>query len=100
MIENNPISSSLLTSKSADDVQMTEKKTNAVEKQSLEKTSDKAEVSEGARLLAKATAALNEQTDIQNEEVQQITQQVQDGIYEVPVNKLASVLIQRLFTTD
>lgn len=98
MIESNPISSSSITSKAADEVQLSEKKVRVAEtSQTISKSFDRVEVSENARLLAKATAALNENVEAKDLEVQRITEDVQNGIYEVPLNKLASVLLERLF---
>ena len=94
MIENNPISS--MSTKSTDQLQSVEKKTRPVETQQVEKNRDKAEVSENAKLLAKAASALNDSSPVENSRVQEITKQVQEGTYTVPVSKLASVLAERL----
>ncbi|MEN6434264.1 MAG: flagellar biosynthesis anti-sigma factor FlgM [Anaerolineaceae bacterium] len=96
MIENNPISS--LSSKPADDIQPADKKMRMIEQQPLEKKQDKVELSEKAKLLSKATATLNDPSEIEEERIAQITQQVQDGTYKVPVSKLASILLERFYT--
>ncbi len=101
MIENNRISSSSITSKAADEVQLSEKKARVGEtQQTIHKNFDRVEVSENARLMAKATAALNESVEADDSEVKRITDEVQNGIYEIPLNKLASVLLDRLFKPD
>ncbi len=101
MIENNRISSSSITSKAADEVQLSEKKARVGEtQQTIHKNLDRVEVSENARLMAKATAALNESVEAEDSEIKRITDEVQNGIYEIPLNKLASVLLDRLFKPD
>lgn len=96
MIENNPISS--LSAKRADELQPSEKKTRSIEQPSIEKDHDKVELSDKARMLSRANAALNETSGVENERVRQITQQIQDGTYQVPTAKLASILAERLFS--
>ena len=101
MIENNRISSSSITSKAADEVQLSEKKARVGEtQQTIHKNLDRVEVSENARLMAKATVALNESVEAEDSEIKRITDEVQNGIYEIPLNKLASVLLDRLFKPD
>ena len=101
MIENNRISSSSITSKAADEVQLSEKKARVGEtQQTIHKNLDRVEVSENARVMAKATAALNESVEAEDSEIKRITDEVQNGIYEIPLNKLASVLLDRLFKPD
>ena len=95
MIEDNPISS--LSSTPADQLQPAEKKAHSVEQQSLEKEHDKVELSTKAKLLSKATSVLDDSAEIKSDKVEQVTQQVQNGTYQVPVSKLASVLLERLY---
>ena len=96
MIEDNPISS--LSSTPADQLQPADKKPHPIEHQSLEKEHDKVELSDKAKLLSKAASALNDSPDIKSDKVERVTQQVQDGTYQVPVSKLASVLLGRLYS--
>jgi len=98
MIENNPISS--LSSTPAEQLQPAEKKTHSVDQQSLEKERDKVELSDAAKLLSKATSALNVSSMVETDKVERVTQQVQDGTYQVPVSKLASVLLERLYAKE
>ncbi len=57
---------------------------------------DHAALSEEARLLSKARQALEETPEIRDDKVTALRQQVQEGTYEVPVEKLASLLVKRL----
>jgi flagellar biosynthesis anti-sigma factor FlgM len=98
MIENNPISS--LSTTPADQLKPAEKKAHSIEQQSLEKGRDKVVLSNEAKLLSKATTALNDSPDLKSDKVERVTQQVQDGTYQVPVSKLASVLLERLYKTE
>jgi flagellar biosynthesis anti-sigma factor FlgM len=95
MIENNPISS--ISPKSADEIQPADKKMRIVDQQPLEKKQDKVELSDKAKLLSKATSALNDSSAIEDERIAQITQQVQEGTYQVPISKLANILIERFY---
>jgi len=95
MIENNPISS--ISPKSADDIQPADKKMRLADQQPLEKKQDKVELSDKAKLLSKATSALNNSSMIEDERIAQITQQVQEGTYQVPVSILADILIERFY---
>jgi flagellar biosynthesis anti-sigma factor FlgM len=95
MIENNPISS--LSPKSTDEIQSVDKKLHIVDQQPLAKKQDKVELSDKAKLLSKATSMLNDSSEIEDEIIAQITQQIQDGTYQVPVSKLANILIERFY---
>ncbi len=57
---------------------------------------DAAVLSERARLLAKASAALEETPDVREERVRLLQEQVANGNYEVPVEALAKKLLSRL----
>lgn len=59
-------------------------------------TTDHAALSEEARLLSHARQALEETPDVREEKVTALRQQVQDGTYQVPMEKLASLLVKRL----
>jgi flagellar biosynthesis anti-sigma factor FlgM len=97
MIENNPISSSTIQPQQPVERYTAEVKAQPVERPEMERNVDKVDVSQNARLLSKATTALNEEAEVRNEEVERITREVQNGIYEVPVKQLASALLERLF---
>jgi flagellar biosynthesis anti-sigma factor FlgM len=57
---------------------------------------DKAVLSEKARLLAKAKAALNEDSGVNQERVDQLKKQIDDGNYTVPLEELAKRMLSRL----
>ena len=61
---------------------------------------DHAALSEQARLLSKARQALEETPDTRADKVATLRQQVQDGTYQVPLEKLASLLVQQLSKTE
>jgi flagellar biosynthesis anti-sigma factor FlgM len=96
MIENNPISS--YSTKPAEQLQSAEMKAHTTSSQSVEKDHDKVELSNEAKLLSKASSALDNSSEVRNEKVEEITKQVQDGIYQVPVNKLADAILERLYS--
>lgn len=96
MIENNSISS--LSTQAADQLQPTEKKVSPAAASSTESKHDKIELSEEAKLLAKASSALDNSSETHSQKVDEVTKQVQDGIYQVPVNKLADAILERLYS--
>lgn len=55
---------------------------------------DQATLSERARLLAKARAGLDEIPEVRSEKVDALRQQVEDGIYQIPIEQL----VKRLYT--
>ncbi|MCB9134638.1 MAG: flagellar biosynthesis anti-sigma factor FlgM [Anaerolineales bacterium] len=57
---------------------------------------DHAALSEEARLLSRARQVLEETSDVREEKVTALRQQVQDGTYQVPLEKLANLLVKRL----
>lgn len=59
-------------------------------------STDHAALSEEARLLSKARQALDESSEVREEKVTAIRQQVQDGTYQVPLEKLANILVKKL----
>ncbi len=56
---------------------------------------DRAEVTENARLLAKARAALENGADVESERVAMLKQQIESGNYQIPVEELAKRLLAR-----
>lgn len=97
MIENNAISS--LSSKPAEELQPAEKKTHPSSEVLIhESRHDKVELSEQARLLSRANSVLNDEMEVQNDKVEEVTRQVKQGTYEVPVDRLADALLERFFT--
>ncbi|MCX8023705.1 MAG: flagellar biosynthesis anti-sigma factor FlgM [Thermanaerothrix sp.] len=55
---------------------------------------DRAELSEQARMLAKARSALNETPEVQNERIEQLRQQIEAGTYTIPFEALAGHLLK------
>jgi flagellar biosynthesis anti-sigma factor FlgM len=56
---------------------------------------DRAEVTESARLLAKARAELDSAEEVENERIQMLKQQIASGNYEIPVDELAKRLLAK-----
>jgi len=57
---------------------------------------DRAELSERARLLAKAKAALEETPDVDMERIHDLQKMIQTGAYEIPYDELARLLLAKL----
>jgi negative regulator of flagellin synthesis FlgM len=57
---------------------------------------DRAELSEQARMLAKARHALNETPEVRNERIEQLRQQIEGGTYNIPLEALANHLLKLL----
>ena len=58
---------------------------------------DQASLSESAKLLAMARTRLEDVPDVRNDKVADLHDQVENGTYKVPLEKLASLLVSRLF---
>ncbi|MBK6791015.1 MAG: flagellar biosynthesis anti-sigma factor FlgM [Anaerolineales bacterium] len=58
---------------------------------------DKVEMSENARLLAKARAALGNTEEVENERLALLKQQVQSGDYSIQIGELARKLLSKMF---
>jgi len=54
---------------------------------------DRAELSDQARLLAKARLAAHETSDVRTDKVQELKQRVNDGTYTIPLQELAAKLL-------
>ena len=59
---------------------------------------DKASLSDQARLLVKARAQLDETPEIRTDKVEKLREMVDSGTYRVPVERLASLFMKRLFS--
>jgi flagellar biosynthesis anti-sigma factor FlgM len=94
-IENNSLSS--LSSKPADSVRRVEKKELSRNSQVTHSSSDKVEMSEDARLLAKARVALNSVNDTDNEKLAALRERIESGDYTVQVMDLARKLAGKYF---
>ncbi len=90
-IENNALNS-VSQNKKAEETRAVEYSQQRVESNRVEKSRDKAEFSESARLLAKARVSLSELSDVENKKVEELQRSIQNGTYNVPVQKLADQL--------
>lgn len=93
-IENNGISP--LLPRPTDATNRVEKKDDRPAVKALRSGQDKAEMSENARLLAKARAALGNQEEVDSERVALLKQQVGSGDYTIQVGDLARKLAAKL----
>ncbi len=94
-IENNGISP--LSTHRPEATQRVEKKSDSKDVQAARGGQDKAEMSENARLLAKARAALGNVEDVDSERLALLKQQIGSGDYTVQVSELARKLATRLY---
>lgn len=94
-IENNGISS--LSTQSTEAAQRAERKSSAGGAGRVQQGHDKAELSESARLLAKARAQMDSQDSVRSERLDEIRQQVNNGDYTIQVEELARRLMVRHF---
>ncbi len=89
-IENNGINP--LSPKKAEESRAVEQSRQQMEPKQVERSQDKAEISENARLLAKARVALSELSEVETAKLEALQKSVQDGTYTVPVKDLAERL--------
>jgi len=94
-IENNSMSP--LSSKPTESAKRVEKKDSLKDVRAVQAGQDKAEMSENARLLAKARAALGNVEETNIEELANIRKQVESGDYTVQINELARKLVAKLY---
>jgi flagellar biosynthesis anti-sigma factor FlgM len=101
-IENNGISA--LTPKptdpalkGADATQRPEKKTGEAAVSAVNRSHDKADLSEQARLLARSRAALETSPEAESEQVQKLRSQVQNGDYTIQVEAIVKRLAAGIF---
>lgn len=94
-IENTNLSP--LSSKPADSAKRVEKKDSLKDIRSVRGGQDKVEMSEDARLLAKARAALGNTDDVNAEKLAALRGQIESGDYTVQVNELARKLAAKLY---
>ena len=94
-IENTNMSP--ISSKPTDSTKRLEKKDSLKETRSVRAGQDKAEMSENARLLAKARAALGNVDETDNERLAALRKQIESGDYTVQVNDLARKLAAKLY---
>jgi flagellar biosynthesis anti-sigma factor FlgM len=94
-IENTSMSP--LSAKPADQAKRVEKKDNLKETKSVRAGQDKVEMSEDARLLAKARAALGNVDDSDTEKLAALKSKIESGDYTVQVTELARKLAAKLY---
>jgi len=94
-IENNGITP--LSTQRPEAPSRVEKKSGATEVNTVRSGQDKAEMSENARLLAKARAALGSVDDVNSERLALLKQQIADGDYTIQVGELARKLVSKFY---
>jgi flagellar biosynthesis anti-sigma factor FlgM len=87
-----------LSAKPAETAISIERREDVGETESARTGQDRVEMSENARLLAKARAALGSTEDVNSERVALLKQQVESGDYTVKVGELARKLLAKVFT--
>lgn len=86
-----------LSSKPTDSTKRVEKKDSLKESRSVHAGQDKAEMSENARLLARARTALGNVEDFDTERIATLRKQIESGDYTVQVNELARQLAAKFY---
>jgi flagellar biosynthesis anti-sigma factor FlgM len=94
-IENTSLSP--LSSKPTESAKRVEKKHSLKDTRSVQAGQDKAEMSENARLLAKARAALGNVDETDTERVAALRKQIESGDYTVQVSELARKLVAKIY---
>jgi flagellar biosynthesis anti-sigma factor FlgM len=94
-IENNGITP--LSASHTEAANRVEKKNNVKNTNALVGGQDKAEMSENARLLAKARVALGNQEETDSERLALLKQRIESGDYTVQVSDLARKLVAKLY---
>jgi flagellar biosynthesis anti-sigma factor FlgM len=94
-IENTSLSP--LSSKSAESPERVEKKEALRDTRSVHAGQDKAEMSENARLLAKARTALGNVDETDTERLAVLRKQIESGDYTVQVSELARKLVAKMY---
>jgi flagellar biosynthesis anti-sigma factor FlgM len=94
-IENNSLSP--LSSKPTESAKRVEKKELLKSTQATRSGQDKIEMSEDARLLAKARAALNTVNDTDNEKLAALRDRIESGDYTIQVTELARKLAAKIY---
>jgi flagellar biosynthesis anti-sigma factor FlgM len=94
-IENSGISP--LSTNRPETTTRVEKKSDLKNTQSVSGGKDKAEMSENARILAKARASLGSADDVNTERVAMLKQQITSGDYTVQLGDLARKLVAKFY---
>lgn len=90
-IDNNNIHS--LQTQKSENTQQVEKQQRQAERAAAEPQRDRFEVSDKARLLAKARTTLSDLPEVNKQRVEDLKNQVQQGTYLVPVEELAKKML-------
>lgn len=90
-IDNNGLTP--VSSQRTDGIQPASKKNAGQVNRTSISGKDRAEVTDSARLFAKARASLESAQEVENERLDMLKQQIQSGNYEVPVEELAKRLL-------
>jgi flagellar biosynthesis anti-sigma factor FlgM len=94
-IENTSMSP--LSSKPTESAKRVEKKDSLKDTRSVHAGQDKAEMSENARLLAKARTTLGNVDETETERVAALRKQIENGDYTVQVSELARKLVAKMY---
>lgn len=92
-IENN--GSTPVSPKKIDNVSSAGKKGSLQRTANAAMGKDRAEVTENARLLAKARVSLDSIQDVENERIEMLRREIENGSYQIPVEDLARRLLAR-----
>lgn len=87
-----------LSAKPAETATPIERRDDVGETESARTGQDRVEMSENARLLAKARTALGSAEDVNAERVALLKQQIESGDYTIQVGELARKLLAKVFT--
>jgi flagellar biosynthesis anti-sigma factor FlgM len=82
--------------KKTEAVQSVSKNDSVSGSQAVAGSKDRVVVTGNARLLAKARAELESTSTVENERLDMLKQQIQQGTYEIPVDELAKRLLTRM----
>lgn len=94
-IENNSLSP--LSSKPTESAKRVEKKELSKSTPAIRSGQDKIEMSDDARLLAKARVALNQVNETDNEKLAALRDRIESGDYTVQVTELARKLAAKIY---
>jgi flagellar biosynthesis anti-sigma factor FlgM len=82
--------------KKTEAVQPVSKNDSVTGPQAVSRSKDRVEVTESARLLAKARVALENTEPADNKRLEMLKQQIHQGTYQVPVDFLSKYLVIRM----
>ncbi|PKO15760.1 MAG: flagellar biosynthesis anti-sigma factor FlgM [Chloroflexi bacterium HGW-Chloroflexi-10] len=91
-IENNSINP--LSSKKTEETRSVEQTHSRPDAKRVDRSRDKMEISESARLLAKARVALSEMSETETAKLDELQRSIKSGNYSVPVEELAQKMMR------